>query len=99
MGGGRVKFPFSKLPPLELFYLLADIVGHEDGATLRAVVADHDGATLALDLAGSGIDGTLKQDETLFAYPLHSSLYDYLVGIVYRCYEVAKTREECEESS
>ena len=83
------SFPFLlELPTLELRHLLAYIVGHEDGAALLAVVAHHDGAAFALHLASAGIDGTLKQGETLATYPFHRCLYDYLVGIVYRCYEV-----------
>lgn len=73
---------------LEGLYALAYIVGHEDGAALITVIAHHDGTALALDLLGTGIDGTLKEGEALLAYTEHSGLKHYLVGIIDGCQKV-----------
>lgn len=67
---------------LESLYAMAHIVGHEDGAPLVSVIAHHDGAAFTLYLLGTSIDGALKEGETLLAYPEHSGLKHYLVGVI-----------------
>jgi hypothetical protein len=79
---------FGKEATLEGLNALSHIVGHEDGASLVTVIAHHDGAAFALDLLGTSIDGTLKEGKTLLAYPEHSGLKYYLIGIIDGCQKV-----------
>lgn len=73
---------FGKEATLEGLNALSHIVGHEDGAALITVIAHHDGAAFALYLLSTGIDGTLKEGKALLAYPEHSGLKYYLIGII-----------------
>jgi hypothetical protein len=67
---------------------LAYIVWHEDGAALVTVIAHHDGAAFTLYLLSTCIDGTLKEGKALLAYPEHSGLKYYLIGIIDGCQKV-----------
>ena len=78
----------GKEATLEGLYALSHIVGHEDGAALITVIAHHDGAALALDLLGTGIDGTLKKGKTLLANTEHGGLKYYLIGVIDGCQKV-----------
>lgn len=79
---------FGEEATLEGLNALSHIVGHEDGAALITVIAHHDGAAFTLDLLGTSIDGTLKKGKTLLAYPEHSGLKYYLIGIIDGCQKV-----------